>query len=227
METFSALLAICARNSPVSGEFPAQRSVTRSFDVFFDLCLNKGLSKQSWGWWFETLPHPLWRHFNVYFCLLHLCHRQCFMFFHLAGRESRMHNESTNIYCMAMRFHQKKSDSFRMVSVETTALQKTAFMRLIWAISLKQSQKTRNLLFWLPGRWASGFSGDHQQDHQCLWFLSCYNVTHLFCPHCLYSVGNKITTTLWVRYRQWISIDSLSVCAAQGPLLRRGGGGGG
>ena len=38
METFSALLAICAENSPVSGEFPAQRPVTRSFDVFIDLC---------------------------------------------------------------------------------------------------------------------------------------------------------------------------------------------
>ena len=40
METFSALLALCAGNSPVSGEFPSQRPVTRSFDVFFDLCLN-------------------------------------------------------------------------------------------------------------------------------------------------------------------------------------------
>ena len=40
METFSALLALCAGNSPVTGEFPSQRPVTRSFDVFFDLCLN-------------------------------------------------------------------------------------------------------------------------------------------------------------------------------------------
>ena len=47
METFSALLAICAGNSPVPGEFPAQRPVTRSFDVFFHLRLNKRLSKQS------------------------------------------------------------------------------------------------------------------------------------------------------------------------------------
>ena len=39
METFSALLALCAMNSPVTGEFPAQRPVTRSFDVFFDLRL--------------------------------------------------------------------------------------------------------------------------------------------------------------------------------------------
>ena len=57
METFSALLAICAGNSPVPGEFPTQRPVTRSFDVFFDLRLNKRLSKQSWGWWFETLSY--------------------------------------------------------------------------------------------------------------------------------------------------------------------------
>ena len=39
METFSALLAICAGNSPVPGEFPAQRPVTRSFYDFFDLRL--------------------------------------------------------------------------------------------------------------------------------------------------------------------------------------------
>ena len=64
METFSALMAICAGNSPVLGEFPAQRPVTRSFDVFFDLHLNKRLSKQSWGWWFETLSRPLWHHCN-------------------------------------------------------------------------------------------------------------------------------------------------------------------
>ena len=61
METFSALLAICVGNSPVPGEFPAQRPVTRNFDVFFDLQPNKRLSKQWWGWWFETLSCPLWR----------------------------------------------------------------------------------------------------------------------------------------------------------------------
>ena len=45
---------LCVGNSPVTGEFLAQRPVTRNFDVFFDLRLNKWLSKQSWGWWFET-----------------------------------------------------------------------------------------------------------------------------------------------------------------------------
>ena len=65
METFSALLALCAGNSPVPGEFRAQRPVTWSFDVLFDLHLNKWLSKQLWGRWFEMLSHPFWRHCNV------------------------------------------------------------------------------------------------------------------------------------------------------------------
>ena len=62
METFFALLDICAGNSPIPGEFPAQKPVTRSSDVFFDLRMNKRLSKQSWGWWFETPSCSLWRH---------------------------------------------------------------------------------------------------------------------------------------------------------------------
>ena len=66
MEIFSALLTLCVGNSPVTGEFPAQRPVTRSFDVFFDLHLNKRLSKQPWGWWVETPSHSLWRHCNGY-----------------------------------------------------------------------------------------------------------------------------------------------------------------
>ena len=57
---------ICAGNSSVAGEFRAQWPVTRNFDVFFDLCLNIRLSKQSWGWWFETQSRPLWRHSAVY-----------------------------------------------------------------------------------------------------------------------------------------------------------------
>ena len=67
MEIFSALLAICAGNSPGTGEFPTQRPVSWNFDVFFDLRLNKRLSKQSWGWWFETPSRPLRRHRNVRF----------------------------------------------------------------------------------------------------------------------------------------------------------------
>ena len=47
------VLAICAGNSPVTGEFPTQRPVTRSFDVFLDLRLIKLLNKQWWGWCFR------------------------------------------------------------------------------------------------------------------------------------------------------------------------------
>ena len=54
METFSASLAFCAGNSPVTVGFPSWRTVRWSFDVFFDLRLNKRLIKQSWSGWFET-----------------------------------------------------------------------------------------------------------------------------------------------------------------------------
>ena len=59
MEEFSTLLAICTGNSPVTGEFPSQRPVTRSFDVLFDLRLNKQLSKQSRRRWLETIQYKM------------------------------------------------------------------------------------------------------------------------------------------------------------------------
>ena len=65
MEAFSALLTLCMGNSPVTGEFPSQRPVTRSFDVFADLHLSERLSKQSRRRWFEKLSRSLWRHCNV------------------------------------------------------------------------------------------------------------------------------------------------------------------
>ena len=51
-------------NSTIPGEFPTQRPVTWSFGVFFDLRLNKRLSKRWRCWWFETPSRPLWRHRN-------------------------------------------------------------------------------------------------------------------------------------------------------------------
>ena len=60
METFSELLALCAGKSPHKGRW-------RGALMFFSaLCLNKRLSKQSWGWWIETPSHPSWRHSNSY-----------------------------------------------------------------------------------------------------------------------------------------------------------------
>ena len=66
MEAFSALLALCEGNPPITGGFPSQRPVTLDFDVIFDLRLNKRLGKQSRRRWFETPPsRSLWRHGNV------------------------------------------------------------------------------------------------------------------------------------------------------------------
>ena len=64
--TFSALLALCAGNSPVTREFATRSPVTPGLDIFFDLLVNKRLSKQSCGWWFDTPASSLWRHGNAY-----------------------------------------------------------------------------------------------------------------------------------------------------------------
>ena len=61
---FSALLAFSEGKPLVTGGFPSQRPVNRNFDAFFDLRLNKRLSKQSRCQWFETPSHSLWRHYN-------------------------------------------------------------------------------------------------------------------------------------------------------------------
>ena len=60
---FSTLLALCVGISLATDEFPSQRPVT-SFDVFFDLCLDK-LLKQSWGWWFDDYDVTVMSSSNV------------------------------------------------------------------------------------------------------------------------------------------------------------------
>ena len=65
IKTFSELLDLCEGNPPVTGGFPSPRPVTRSFDVFFDLRLNKRLSEPSRRRWFEETSRSLWRQCNV------------------------------------------------------------------------------------------------------------------------------------------------------------------
>ena len=66
IETFSALLVLYAGISPATGEFPPQRPVKQSFDVFFDRRCNKRLRKQSWGWWLERPSRSFWCHCTEY-----------------------------------------------------------------------------------------------------------------------------------------------------------------
>ena len=94
METFSALLTLRAGNSPVTCEFPAQKPVTRSFDVFFHLRPNKCLSKQSQGLGFETPSCSLWRHCNVR--ELSWC-KLCRHWYHQGGQNR--HHENDNHHC--------------------------------------------------------------------------------------------------------------------------------
>ena len=73
------LLALCEWNPPITGGFPSQRPVTRSFAVSFDLHMNKRLSKQSTRRWFETPSRSLWYHCNDHFLFLSWlhCHFRC------------------------------------------------------------------------------------------------------------------------------------------------------
>ena len=70
MKIFSALLALCAGNSQVTGEFPAQRPVKWSIDVFLNLRLIKWLNKHSWGWWLRRYR----AHYDVAVMPNILCH---------------------------------------------------------------------------------------------------------------------------------------------------------
>ena len=107
METFSALLALCVGNSPVTGEFPVQRPVTRSFGVVFDLRLNKRLSKQSWGWWFEKQSRPWWRHRNGYVILTTL--RKISFFMMLKGPFMPIQSIVLNVWVWNVHFRSKAS----------------------------------------------------------------------------------------------------------------------
>ena len=65
------------RISPVAGELPSQRPVTRSFGVFFDLYLDKRLTNQSIRRWFETPSCSLWRYWNAFDVFNVFCTKDC------------------------------------------------------------------------------------------------------------------------------------------------------
>ena len=141
METFSALLALCAGNSPVTNEFPSQRPVTRSFDVSFDPQLNKQLNKQSWDWWFKTQPRLLWRHCTVVpiICCCD-CHTYYECIFMPSGGDGKVYKQNHlvhNMECSCQtgsvsvgQFDEKKNHFFKCCE------EKMAITRLILEKSL-------------------------------------------------------------------------------------------
>ena len=74
------------RLNKLTVEFPTQRPVTRSFDVFCHLHLNIPLNKQSWGWWFETRSLSLRRHCNGFSLLWYVASGSA------AALETRLYN---------------------------------------------------------------------------------------------------------------------------------------
>ena len=68
---FSAILAFCERNSPVTAGFPSQRPVTLGFDFFYNVCLNKRLSKQ----WRHPTAYP-WGQGIGRLCWVEKCTKQ-------------------------------------------------------------------------------------------------------------------------------------------------------
>ena len=140
MKTFSALPAICAGNSPVSGEFPTQRLVTRSFDIFIDLRLNKRLSKQWWGWWFETLPCPSWRHCNVFWWSL--MSGNCILYYlpRLVNNKKRDIKKKNSMHPTYHILYQKKCDQqlcYQLFDCQLLYIFKTllSLKHNIWALN--------------------------------------------------------------------------------------------
>ena len=113
METFYALLALCEGNPSVTDGFPSQSPVTRSFYVFFDLHLNKRLSKQSRHRWFETPSRSLWRHWNAVnsWCVC-VCAQA-----HITGSDSLQYSDTANL-----RFNCLFNTLSRLASKETSKL---------------------------------------------------------------------------------------------------------
>ena len=138
MMTSSNENIFCVTGHLCGDEFPTQRPVTQSFDVFFDLRLNKRLSKQSWGWWFDTLSCPFWRHCNE--------RRRCFSWGYL---DSCMHK------CLCEWFDiidTKYQWSWKMYTLDTngdytdTMLTRLSYFFLLEKLSTNTINQTNTLL---------------------------------------------------------------------------------
>ena len=83
MEAFSALLSLCAGNSPATVNSPHRGQWRGTLMFFFDLRRNKRFSKQPWGWWFKTPSWSLWRQCNEQNVLLTLTSMSLYIYMHI------------------------------------------------------------------------------------------------------------------------------------------------
>ena len=93
-----------------------------------------------------------------------------------------------------------QSDPYEQTSVKSEWKHKTfnherAFGNVVceMAAIFSRSRWVNCNTYWVPARWAFGFSGDPQQNIQYVLIYRCYVLTHVWCS--LFSIGNKVITT--------------------------------
>ena len=120
------------------GEFPTQRPVTRSFDVFFDLRLNIRVSKQSWGWCFETPSWSLWRQCNAFEVPV-VCQRPLWDYYTAPMASKCMHNVWWGLtFATLLGLHDVITQthfpcSYRRKSITQRATNRYIFLILDWS----------------------------------------------------------------------------------------------
>ena len=98
MEAFSALLALCAGNSPVTGEFPSQKGQLCGLRCFFDVGPHKLLNRQSNDRWFETT----WRSCDVIVMYYLFPFRQSpYAFWNVEWHKIDMFDDITHSRCLS------------------------------------------------------------------------------------------------------------------------------
>ena len=159
MDTISGLLALCAGNSLVTGEFPSQRPVTQSFDVFFDLRVNKQLSKQSRCQWFETPSWSLWCHCNGWHIIIKT-NQVCFV--SIKCQLSNFVDQSAGCLTVCLISQKRKHLRQRLdVSEAISVSSKNSYYDILWIQSLESCLKT----FF-----------DHSAIWQVSWHYCCFKI---------------------------------------------------
>ena len=174
MKTFSTLLALCDGNPPVTGGFPSQKTMTWSFDVFFDPRLNKRLCKQSRRQWFESPPLSLWHHCNKAEVSQNLIRWKHFP----ASQSYKIFNKVSQCYCRALCNIAELNVHFVRIRcilrpihqaiIRVNNIIHPTFSRFLWN-SLCLSVKHEHKQLWLETR------PTKRAIHRPLWVLHTFN----------------------------------------------------
>ena len=133
VETFPALLAICEGNSLVTGEFPAQRPVTRSFGAFFDLRLNNGwVNNRGAG---DSIRHCTHYDVTVMIKWQHMCVNNCVTLLH-------MYSISISLYFWQCNHDSTSSWIFHAVNSHEYVMGPIIFMYIDFPLSMQVAQYT-------------------------------------------------------------------------------------